>query len=158
MLEHLDKIIHLCFDFDAVTLRVRALDASKSQRACIILSKITRKSKYAVINLQQCAATFLAFFFGFLLYNVAYRKTTKTLELLIYFMEEFTNFIGVCVLIFLSLGCNLVMWYKLNKINGAISCSSQYRTVRTGKQHGGCGYVHLQTLHNMTSHETFYFV
>ena len=28
---------------------VRALDASKSQRACIILSKFTRKSKYAVI-------------------------------------------------------------------------------------------------------------
>ena len=35
----------------ALTLRVRALDASKSQRACIILSKFTRKSKYAVINL-----------------------------------------------------------------------------------------------------------
>ena len=36
---------------NALTLRVRALDASKSQRACIILSKFTRKSKYAVINL-----------------------------------------------------------------------------------------------------------
>ena len=37
---------------NALTLRVRALDASKSQRECIILSKFTRKSKYAVINLQ----------------------------------------------------------------------------------------------------------
>ena len=36
---------------NALTLPVRALDASKSQRACIILSKFTRKSKYAVINL-----------------------------------------------------------------------------------------------------------
>ena len=36
---------------NALTLRVRALDALKSQRACIILSKFTRKSKYAVINL-----------------------------------------------------------------------------------------------------------
>ena len=36
---------------NALTLRVRALGASKSQRACIILSKFTRKSKYAVINL-----------------------------------------------------------------------------------------------------------
>ena len=35
----------------ALTLRVRAPDASKSQRACIMLSKFTRKSKYAVINL-----------------------------------------------------------------------------------------------------------
>ena len=34
---------------NALTLRVRALDASKSQRACIILSKFTRRSKYAVI-------------------------------------------------------------------------------------------------------------
>ena len=36
---------------NALTLRVCALDASKSQRACIILSKFTRKSKYTVINL-----------------------------------------------------------------------------------------------------------
>ena len=33
---------------NALTLRVRALDASKSQCACIILSKFTCKSKYAV--------------------------------------------------------------------------------------------------------------
>ena len=37
---------------NALTLRVRALDASKSQRTCIILSKFTRKSKYAVINIS----------------------------------------------------------------------------------------------------------
>ena len=36
---------------NALTLRVHALDASKSQRACIILFKFTRKSNYAVINL-----------------------------------------------------------------------------------------------------------
>ena len=36
---------------DALTLRVHAFDASKSQRACIILSQFTCKSKYAVINL-----------------------------------------------------------------------------------------------------------
>ena len=41
--------MHLHFNFDAcenaLTFRVRALNASKSQRACIILSKFTRKSK-----------------------------------------------------------------------------------------------------------------
>ena len=36
---------------NALTLRVRALDASRSQHACIILSKFSRKSKYAVMNL-----------------------------------------------------------------------------------------------------------
>ena len=36
---------------NALTLRFRALDASKFQRECIVLSKFTRKSKYAVINL-----------------------------------------------------------------------------------------------------------
>ena len=43
----------------ALTLRVRALDASKSQRACIILSKFTRKSKYAVINYRLITAYLL---------------------------------------------------------------------------------------------------
>ena len=36
---------------NALTLRVCALDTSKSQRACIILSKFTRNSKYAFITL-----------------------------------------------------------------------------------------------------------
>ena len=36
---------------NALTLWVRALDASKSQCACIVLSKFTHKSKYEVINL-----------------------------------------------------------------------------------------------------------
>ena len=38
---------------NALTLRVCALDAPKSQHACIILSKFTRKSKYAVIDLYS---------------------------------------------------------------------------------------------------------
>ena len=33
---------------NALTLQVRALDASKTWRVCIILSQFTRKSKYAV--------------------------------------------------------------------------------------------------------------
>ena len=37
----------------ALTLWICALDASKSQHVCIILSKFTRQSKYAVINLQM---------------------------------------------------------------------------------------------------------
>ena len=41
------QIMHLCFNFD-----VCALDASKSYQVCIILSKFTRKNKYALINLQ----------------------------------------------------------------------------------------------------------
>ena len=36
----------------AFTLPVHALDTSKSQHTCIILSKFTRKSRYAVINIQ----------------------------------------------------------------------------------------------------------
>ena len=52
MLKNCDKIMHLHFNFDnALTLQVCALDASKSQRTCIILSQFIRKSKYAVINL-----------------------------------------------------------------------------------------------------------
>ena len=42
------KIMHFLFNFDdllsnALTLRVRAYDATKSQRTCIILSQFTRK-------------------------------------------------------------------------------------------------------------------
>ena len=42
----------LCLS-NALTLRVRTLDASKSQRVCVhyLLSQFTRKSKYTVINL-----------------------------------------------------------------------------------------------------------
>ena len=39
----------LCLS-NALTLRVCALDASKSQRACIILSQFTHESKYAIIK------------------------------------------------------------------------------------------------------------
>ena len=46
---------------NTLTLRVRALDASKSQHACIILSKFIRKSKYAVINLKFKSAADKAF-------------------------------------------------------------------------------------------------
>ena len=36
---------------NALTLQVRALDVSKSQHTCIVLSQFTGKSKYAVTNL-----------------------------------------------------------------------------------------------------------
>ena len=55
VLENCDKYwMHLHFNFDAFPVhspfRFSALDASKSQRACIILSQFTR-SEYAIINL-----------------------------------------------------------------------------------------------------------
>ena len=64
---------------------------------------------------------------------------TKTLELSINFMKGFEiSTECVCVLMFLSLGCNLVMCYELQKINGKFSCFfSKYRPVRRGNQHGG---------------------
>ena len=48
------------------------------------------------------------------LYGVVQRKTTKTLEPSIYFMERIKIF-SKCVLIFLSLSCNLDLWYEGNK-------------------------------------------
>ena len=56
-------------------------------------------------------------YLGFLLHSLIWRKTTKkkttrTFDLL---HGWIWNFIGMCVLIYLSLGCNLVMCYELNK-------------------------------------------
>ena len=42
-------------------------------------------------------------------------KTTKNARTFDLLHGRIWNFIQVCVLIFLSLGCNLVMWYELNK-------------------------------------------
>ena len=54
VLENLDKnalaLWFWCLS-SALTLRVCAPEVSKPQRACIILSKFTRKSEYVVINL-----------------------------------------------------------------------------------------------------------
>ena len=56
MLENFDKINNAhalwfwCMS-SALTLWVRALDASNSQCACIILSKFTHQSKYVINNL-----------------------------------------------------------------------------------------------------------
>ena len=43
---------------------------------------------------------------GFLLYSVVWRKTKKTLSI---YLKDLKFQLSVCVLIFLSLGCNLVM-------------------------------------------------
>ena len=55
MLENLDKIMHLRFDFDACPVHspfgfVHLTHQNLSARG-LFLSKFTRKSKYAVINL-----------------------------------------------------------------------------------------------------------
>ena len=53
---------------------------------------------------------------GFLVAQHGENQQQKTLELTIYFMEGFEiSSECVCVLTFLSLGCNLVMRYELNK-------------------------------------------
>ena len=52
---------------------------------------------------------------GFLLQSAVWRKTTKNTETFDLLHGRIQNFIRVCVLIFLLLGCNLVMWYELNK-------------------------------------------
>ena len=48
------------------------------------------------------------------LYGMEKNNKNKTLELLIYFIEGF-EISTECVLIFLSVSCNLVMWYELDK-------------------------------------------
>ena len=53
--------------------------------------------------------------FGFLLHSAVWRKTTKNARTFDLLYGRIWNFMGVCVLIFLSLGCNSVMWYELNK-------------------------------------------
>ena len=64
---------------------------------------------YAPIHAQFCHISWFPFC------SAQYReKQQKGLELLNYFMEGIkTN--RVCVLIFLLLSCNLVLWYELNK-------------------------------------------
>ena len=52
---------------------------------------------------------------GFLLYSVVWRKTTKYAITLDSLYNRIWNFTWVCVLIFLSLSCNLVLWYELKK-------------------------------------------
>ena len=56
-------------------------------------------------------------------------------------------------LIFLSLGCNLVMWYNLIKSNATLCRFSQYLHMGTGNQHGSHKYDDLENLLDMTSHE-----
>ena len=50
----------------ALTLQVRALDASKSQCVCVILSKFTRQRKYGVIN-PWLICSFFSFNFSYYL-------------------------------------------------------------------------------------------
>ena len=58
------------------------------------------------------------------------------------------------ILIFLSLGCNLVSWSELNKkkLWDILLCFSIPGCVE-GNQHGGCEYDDLQNWFDMTSHE-----
>ena len=51
----------------------------------------------------------------FFLYSTAWRKTTKNALTFDLLHGRIWNINWVCVLIFLSLSCNLVLWYELNK-------------------------------------------
>ena len=53
---------------------------------------------------------------GFLLYSSVWRKTTKKRKSFHLLYGRIWNFNWVCVLIFLSLSCNSMMWYELNKV------------------------------------------
>ena len=50
---------------------------------------------------------------GFLLHTAVWRKTTKNTRTCDLLHGRIWNFIQVCVLVFLSLGCNLVLLYEL---------------------------------------------
>ena len=62
---------------------------------------------------------------GFLFLQRGVEKTTKNVIIL------------VCVLIFLSLGCSLALWYNLNQKFLDILLCFPYRTMGRGNQHGG---------------------
>ena len=60
---------------------------------------------------------------GFLLYSLVWRKTTKHSIILDSLHDRILNFTWVCVLVFLSLSCSLVIWYELNeKFWDILSC------------------------------------
>ena len=59
----------------------------------------------------------------------------------------------MCVLKFLSLGYNLVLWYELNKMFWDILLYFLIRSVYRGNQHGGREYDDLQKGLDMTSHK-----
>ena len=79
------------------------------------------------------------------------KNNKKRLELSIYFMERL-EISSECVQIFLSLSCNLVMRYELDKSNGTFYCFSQYNHMWSGSQHGSRKYDDLQNLLDKTSH------
>ena len=56
-----------------------------------------------------------ALLLGFLLYGAVWRKTTKPAVTFDLLYSKIWNFNQVCVLIFLPLGRNMVLWYELNK-------------------------------------------
>ena len=51
---------------------------------------------------------------GFLVHSAVWRKRTKNAKTFDLVHGRIWNFIWGCVLIFLSLGCNFLMWYELN--------------------------------------------
>ena len=66
-------------------------------------------------------ASDFALLLGFLLYSVVWRKTTKQAIILDSLRDRILKFhLSVCVLIFLSLSCSLVIWYELNENSGTL--------------------------------------
>ena len=77
-------------------------------------SSVTQYRGFALRGMHLCAHDFSKSL-GFLLHRAVWWKPTKHTRTFDLLHGRIWNFIWVCVLIFLSLGCNLEMWYELNK-------------------------------------------
>ena len=90
-------------------------------------------------------------------YSAIWRKTTKHVIILVLVNYRISNFTQVFVLLFLSLGSSLVLWYHLNNKFLDILLYFLYKTMGSGNQHGGreCD-DDLQNWLHMTSHENPY--
>ena len=108
------------------------------------------------VCMTRCAAIrarfFLAAWFPFALRSI--EKNNKNAVIWESIYNRISNVNGVCVLIiFLSLGCNLALWYELNKKFCWILLYFPIQACGDRKPNGGHKYDDLQNWLHMTSNE-----
>ena len=108
-----------------------------------------RKYKYREFTwhgMHHTISTLLVSFF----YSAVRRKTTKCLNFQFISWKDLKFQLSGCVLIFLPLSCNLVMWYELIRTEHFVVF--QYHPVWRGNQHGCSSMMTYKNLLDMTSH------
>ena len=118
---------------------------------CVFIAHETAYRGFAPRGTQSYAYDFALLLDSFF-YSAVWRKTTKHVIILDSLNYRISNFTQVCVLLFLSLGCSLVLWYNLNKKFLDILLYFTCKAIVSGKQHGDRKCDDLQNWLHMTSH------